>query len=551
MTAPYTLHLGNCIEVLRGMADNSIDACVTDSPYGLSKEPDMMEVLRHWMAGDDYAHKGAGFMGKKWDSFVPGPSIWREVFRVLKPGGYLLTFFGTRTYDMGALAVRLAGFEIRDQIAWTFGSGFPKSLNVSKAIDKAGGTSTAWFGSWLKQWREQRGLSQKELCERCGFFGSVNRGGTVANWELGLGQPTVEQFNKIVEVLELPFASIEEVEREVVGRKKVAAGVAFSSTGPTELDITVPATSEAQQWDGWGTALKPAWEPICMARKPLAKGLTVAGNVLAHGTGALNIDGCRVDGGARPLREVAPMRDDVEYSGNALAGRVDGTLQSSRAVGETGLGRWPANLIHDGSSEVLAAFPQAAGQLADVSPTAPSAKTSNVYGAMRREGEPSADSDNDGVVGFKMKPGARRLDSGSAARFFYCAKASRKDRNEGCEDMPRKALNWSSGTQNPGSFQSEGTDKTSPNAHPTVKPTALMRHLVRMVTPPGGIVLDHLMGSGSTGKACMLEGFQFIGIDMMPEHVAIAEARIAHAWRQVQAAQPTNDNTEPLQAALA
>ena len=194
------------------------------------------------------------------------------------------------------------------------------------------------------------------------------------------------------------------------------------------------------------------------------------------------------------------------------------------------IGRWPANVIHDGSDEVLAAFPHAPGQIADAS-SSDSRKTQNTYGAMMRGRgvEASANSDNAGTVGFKMKPGARRLDAGSAARFFYCAKASRKDRNDGCEHMDRKAMNWSSGTQNPGSFQSEGTDKTSQNNHPTVKPTDLMRYLCRLVTPAGGVVLDPFMGSGSTGRGAVLEGFGFIGIEREAEYMAIARARVENA----------------------
>ena len=242
---------------------------------------------------------------------------------------------------------------------------------------------------------------------------------------------------------------------------------------------------------GLGTALKPAWEPICVARKPLAG--TVAANVLAHGTGALNIDGCRV------------ATDDVLQLGKTgLASEKFFTkgVASQIEKHQHDAGRWPANIIHDGSDEVLGAFPQAPGQMANVSTTAPSPKTSNVYGKMLREGEPSANSDNEGAVGFKMKPGMRRLDAGSAARFYYAAKASKSDR--GAE-----------------------------NTHPTVKPTDLMRYLCRLVTPPGGVVLDPFVGSGSTGKAAMLEGFQFIGIDMTPEYLAIAEARILAAVGQL------------------
>lgn len=357
------LLLGDCRDVLRMLPDASVDSIVTDPPYELTgaRPGGRTEATRGKVMG--------GFMGMTWDAtgVAFDPETWRAALRVLKPGGHLLAFGGTRTYHRLATAIEDAGFEIRDQIGWAFGSGFPKSHN----------------GPW------------------------------------------------------------------------------------------------------GGTALKPAWEPICMARKPLVG--TVAANVLAHGTGGLNIEGCRVDGGMRPA--ILPARR-ASGSNTYRSG-----LCGSKKVGATITGRWPANLIHDGSDEVLAAFPQAPGQIADVSDTAPSAKTGRVYGPMARAGEPSADSENAGAVGFKMKPGARRGDSGSAARFFYCSKASPSDR---------------------------GPD----NTHPTVKPTDLMRYLCRLVTPPGGVVLDPFMGSGSTLKAAELEGFSAIGIELSAEYIDIARRRI-------------------------
>lgn len=381
----YSLHLGDCLETLRGMPDNSVDSVVTDPPYGLN------------------------FMQKKWDYDVPSTDVWAECLRVLKPGGHLLAFAGTRTQHRMAVRIEDAGFEIRDMIAWVYGSGFPKSMDVSKAIDKSGAQSVAWFGPWLKRWREDRELSQKDLCERCGFFGKVNRGGTIANWELSLGQPTVEQFNRICDVLELPFESMSAAEREVIGTRKAAPGVAFSSEGPTELAITAPATDAARQWQGWGTALKPALEPITVARKPF-KG-TVANNVLAHGTGALNIDGCRI--GAE---------------GGGQNGRTTGALnreewrQPAVAKSEGSVGRWPANLIHDGSAEVVAQFPQSDSARANGNPNHPKRGENHVASSYGK---------GDGKVTHDFR------DTGSAARFFYCAKTSRKDRNEGFEGKLR------------------------------------------------------------------------------------------------------------------
>lgn len=425
------------------LADNSIDAVVTDPPYGLSKEPDMMEVMKHWMNGDDYVHTGGGFMGKSWDSFVPGPSIWKEVFRVLKPGGHLLAFFGSRTYDLGTLAIRLAGFEIRDQIMWVYGSGFPKSLDVSKAIDKSVGAEREVVG--------------------CG------KSGKTAGYQL-------------------------------LGDSGIKGG---------SYDITAPATDEAKQWSGWGTALKPAHEPICVARKPLSG--TVAENVLTHSTGALNIDGCRVE-------------TDENLNGGAYAKeRKESASEWNSLHKTTGKdfvqpqGRWPANFIHDGSECVREMFPDAKGQQGDLKETGKPRPSSGRFGDMA---PPHAHK-------------ARIEVDTSAARFFYCAKASKADRDDGVSLATTSAAEMvdrdadSAGMNSPRA----GAGRTSGarNDHPTVKPTALMQWLVRLVTPPGGTVLDPFTGSGSTGKACMLEGFEFIGFEMDPHYCEIAEQRIAKA----------------------
>ena len=389
---------------MRGMAENSVDAIVTDPPYGLtSARP----------GGRSDATKGpvmGGFMGMKWDSGVPSVEIWTEALRVLKPGGYMLAFAGTRTQHRMATNIEDAGFEIRDMIAWVYGSGFPKSHN----------------GEW------------------------------------------------------------------------------------------------------GGTALKPALEPITVARKPLAG--TVEANWREYGTGALNIDGCRVGWPSGIAPEIGtPGWGGPAKKLTAVPGQDGATVERAEP---SQLGRWPANLIHDGSDEVLAAFPNAPGQMADVKFGSDESKTGNVYGRMTRGDEPSADMENGGVVGFKMRPGARRIDEGSAARFFYCAKADRADRNDGCEDLQRKPLNWSSGTQSPGTFQAEGTDRSSPNNHPTVKPTDLMRYLCRLVTPAGGLILDPFMGSGSTGRGAVLEGFRFVGIERGADYMEIARLRIDSARRQ-------------------
>lgn len=407
----FRLERADCLLALRQLPDNSVDSIVTDPPYGLS------------------------FMGKRWDYDVPSVEVWAECLRVLKPGGHLLAFAGTRTQHRMAVRIEDAGFEIRDMIAWVYGSGFPKSLDVSKAIDKAAGVE-----------REFTPLGNA-------------------------------------------------VKRMIPGADQNATGSWIKDNGREyQPGVSEPATDAARQWQGWGTALKPALEPITVARKPLVG--TVAENVLAHGTGALNIDGCRV-----------ATDEALKLGKTGLASEKFFTKGEAPQVEkhQHDAGRWPANLIHDGSDEVLSAFPQAAGQQGPISTTAPSEKTSNVYGRMKREGEASANSENAGTVGFKMKPGMRRLDEGSAARFFYCAKASKADRGEG-------------------------------NNHPTVKPTDLMRYLCRLVTPAGGWVLDPYMGSGSTGKAAVLEGFRFIGIDKDDDgegnplgYLDLSERRIARA----------------------
>lgn len=436
------------------LADNSIDAVVTDPPYGLSKEPDMMEVMKHWMNGDDYVHTGGGFMGKSWDSFVPGPVIWKEVFRVLKPGGHLLAFFGSRTYDLGTLAIRLAGFEIRDQIMWVYGSGFPKSLDVSKAIDKAAGVE-----------REKIRIDASKVR-------NPKAAGSGKDGAEGATRPWIEEALK---------------------------------KGYHEKDSDIPATDEAKQWSGWGTALKPAHEPICVARKPLSG--TVAENVLTHSTGALNIDGCRVGTDGSRTNSSKPQADRNGF----VKGFVEGTETVIREQG-----RWPANFVHDGSNEVLAAFPDAKGQQGQSNDSQRS--KNNVYGAPSDNGKtytPRIDTDT------------------SAARFFYCAKASKADRDDGVSLAATSAAEMvdrdadSAGMNSPRA----GAGRTSGarNDHPTVKPTALMQWLVRLVTPPGGTVLDPFTGSGSTGKACMLEGFEFIGFEMDPHYCEIAEQRIAKA----------------------
>jgi site-specific DNA-methyltransferase (adenine-specific) len=412
-----TLILGDCLEEMKRLPEDSIDAVVTDPPYGLEfmgKDWDGANGFRRSLNSNDTGRESVfGRSSRTSPEYRTGHlfqdwcQVWAsEALRVLKPGGHMLVFGGSRTYHRMACAIEDAGFEIRDQIMWLYGSGFPKSLDVSKAIDKAAG-------------------KEREILAPAPY----SRG---------------------------------------------KAGQSYSETRKVSYDyppqpITAPASEESQRWSGWGTALKPAHEPIVVARKPLVG--TVAANVLKYMTGAINIDDSRIEG-----------RERTEY-GLATANRSKVNTfgePSKPADFDSHKGRWPANVIHDGSEEVLEAF-----AIAGDRPSTRIEKPSDCS----REGNTSFDSMRGN------RPARGYADAGSAARFFYCAKASRKDREES-------------------------------NTHPTVKPTELMRYLCRLVTPPKGTVLDPFMGSGSTGKAALLEGFDFVGIEKSSEYFVIAERRI-------------------------
>jgi DNA modification methylase len=473
----YRILQGDVVEQLKTLADASVDSIVTDPPYGLEfmgKDWDAPWKTDHRQGFDgtmqmpDNPYGRSKVRNGNGASYGADATIMRalqnwyfnwaqEALRVLKPGGYMLSFGGARTYHRMASAIEDAGFEIRDQIMWIYGSGFPKSLDVSKAIDKAAG-------------------AKREV---------------VASAPYHRGRST-QQYSETRRV---------------------------SYDYPPQ-PITVATTDAAKQWSGWGTALKPSHEPIVVARKPIIG--TVAANVMQYGTGALNIDACRVgiDGGCKSTTEYVACHDSINCYKHGLNGQ--------RSPEVDGLGRWPANVIHDGSKEVLAAFPNAPGQLAPEKFDPEERKTQNVYGSMKRGHEPRGLQDyaRNGSTNFQMKSNERRYDKGSAARFFYCAKASREERNRGCKSLHKKPLLWSSGTKSPGTFQSESTDRSSQNNHPTVKPIALMTYLCRLVTPPQGTVLDPFMGSGSTAIAALREGFKFIGIEINPEYVEIAKLRI-------------------------
>ncbi|WP_313740514.1 DNA methyltransferase [Pseudomonas sp.] len=501
----YTLHLGDCIEAMRAMPDNSVDSIVTDPPYGLS------------------------FMGKKWDYDVPGVDVWAECLRVLKPGGHLLAFAGTRTQHRMAVRIEDAGFEIRDMIAWVYGSGFPKSLDVSKAIDKAGGNPLVFkdFAVAYRSAVEQSGMSHTDIDRAIGLASAGSNSCYWARDDHRGGLPPRHHWEKVRDLLALP-SEIERMydaaEREVLfveHRKNAPSGIVSAGREAVEVErqITAPATDAASQWSGWGTALKPALEPVTVARKPLIG--TVAANVMAHGTGALNIDACRA---AWPDGKV-PQIGTPGWGGpgkklTAVPGQDGATVERSAP---SAAGRWPANLIHDGSDEVVALFPAQAGASAPVKGSEASAPAKNTYGEYGRV------------------QGAFHADAGSAARFFYCAKTSRMDRNEGLGSGEQKAV-----SSNATMRKIEHADWPSRNGnhHPTVKPTDLMAYLCRLVTPPGGMVLDPFMGSGSTGKAAIREGFHFIGCELDPEYLAIAKARIEHEQTKVAAARESAAATE-------
>jgi DNA modification methylase len=523
---------GDCRDVLAGLEPDSFDSCVTDPPYHLTSivkrfGSETAAPAKSNGATGVYARASSGFMGQTWDGgdVAFRPETWAAVFRVLKPGAHLLAFSGTRTYHRMVCAIEDAGFEIRDQLAWVYGSGFPKSLDVSKAIDRAAGA-------------EREKVAPRSV----------------------IGH-----------------------QRNIGNRRPY-----MDNPGHT-TDSDTPATPEAAAWQGWGTALKPAWEPICLARKPPIG--TVAANVLAHGTGALNIDGCRVEA----------AEGDYDHPGNDLEhtrrGAKDWRMPDQQAKPHA-LGRWPANLVHDGSDEVLAGFPE----------TTSGNRKPGDYGLMGYMG-----------AGAAPMPGVDG-DTGSAARFFAsfpmededCLHQEKLDliarfaaslsgscetptaeevaairiagfRSAGSPVTPGSTGNFSSSTPilNPAPAENRDSTATTPttaspskssgsapcatdesinsgrragaaggsapvtetrflycpkadradrgegNTHPTVKPGDLMRWLVRLITPPGGHVLDPFGGSGSTGLAASREQFRATLIELSPEYAEIARRRIA------------------------
>jgi site-specific DNA-methyltransferase (adenine-specific) len=429
---------GDCLDKLKELPDNSVDSIVTDPPYGIS------------------------FMNAKWDYDVPSTDVWIECLRVLKPGGHLLSFSGSRTYHRMVVRIEDAGFDIRDQIMWVYGSGFPKSHNIGKAVDKIEGNEREVVDT-----KEQTGAKFKEWSNDPNETRWHNQG-----------------FNKV---------------------------------DGKQFDIT----KGNSEWEGWGTALKPSHEPIVMARKPLSE-KSVAENVLRWGTGGLNIDVSRI--GLTSQKDLDDYRFNMDGNlrttkkdGEKL-GMYDGGWKVEKVQKELPEGRWPANIIFD----------EEAGQVLD--------QQSGISKTNQKQKDRSGLTSKNAITPFKRGATIERQDKGGASRFFYCPKASKKDRDEGLDEFENKTGSEITGRKEGSAGLVMEDDKQNPyagkaspinkNNHPTVKPTELMLYLIKLVTPVNGTVMDCFLGSGSTGKAAVRGGFDFIGIEKEEEYIKIAEARI-------------------------
>jgi len=748
------------IKALKEYPDNYFDSVITDPPYGLGKEPNPEEVMRGWIEKGYHEVGGSGFMGKEWDSFIPQPIFWKEVFRVLKHGGHVVSFFGTRTYDWGVMAMRFAGFEVRDCIQWIYGSGFPKSLSISKSIDKQNKnkwenisksidninksrildiwkekssnativdvilkknpieigtptqkkdsvqenvvlrinqekeianviiaelssqevllyveenqhiaqksveanieqlqnhakyvvkylqdqnhllTSIFTAESSVKDWQKesisqiikveevlkiwhgnQKSLKEEDIYVLCVELINdlkhtiLNQSKTFLNYGIKQKMECVSAINVIItEYMVVNLISnmvdilkskaidkIEGAKREVIGDKVSIDGRLLSSRVPNAINkyqggfntysdliyntkITAPSTEQAKLWDGWGSALKPANEPIVLARKPLEKGLSIAENVLKWGTGGLNIDGARI--GIEERIYKGSGKSNQRYS-DGRAGLTDGRGQD---IEFNARGRFPANLI-------LSHHPECECKgLKKVKPSNGSGKASENGGGFSKGMFGDGTSDNIGggftdengeetiedwdchedcpikimdeqslsmgmhSAGNHRKknvlseyqnssyhaPSERQMnrfgDTGGASRFFYCAKASKSERNKGLEGFEEKLPNTNDFTNLPSSRSnsintSSGKERVvlpNQNFHPTVKPVKLMQYLVRLITPPNGKVLDPFCGSGTTGIACKLEGFEFIGLEQDAEYSKIAQSRIDNYEEEIE-----------------
>ena len=516
---PYQMICGDCLQVMPRLEAASVDAIVTDPPYGLSKEPDIREVLQHWLRGDHYEHDSNGFMGENWDAFVPGPEYWKEVFRVLKPGGHLVAFSGTRTFDLLSIAVRMAGFEIRDDITvigssrllWIYSQGLPKSEHVGRAIDRTSG-----FQGEVIETREMVNIGSNSKADNYG--------------------PPVR---KPVEVKRL--------------------------------------SSEAAKWEGFGSQLKPSHEPILLARKPLDG--TIANNVLRHGTGALNVDGCRV--GFANVGDETEAKDKNRHADFQSGPRSNRVYGQDNAVREkfgnwNPSGRWPPNVlllhlpgcVNEGLKQVPSDGHWANGRLVGYganigqggyeylgpgvqpktewreawtcAPGCPVTELDRQTKDLRpskeeyvRKSDDRGFDGNDAGGSSRFFPQFQGVEGSSG--FLYVPKASRNERDEGlpeCHhyDAQKAAKKYDDIPPRCPTCQGYPLG----NTHVTIKPIELCRWLVRLVTPPGGVVPDPFAGSGSIGIASRLEGMGFVGIELKPEHVEIANYRMVHHG-QVQA----------------
>lgn len=693
---------GNNLELLKQYPDNYFDAIVTDPPYGLGKEPNAEQMLQAWITDGYLEVKGSGFMGKEWDSFVPQPIFWKEVFRTLKHGGHVVSFFGTRTYDWGVMAMRLAGFEVRDCIQWVYGSGFPKSHNISKAIDKMygaerevvgktitgtmnnkGGASVnkeGWdsgqkevnvtisstdqakewegWGSALKPAHEDLVLARKpfqfssdfvylyeniiyklklQICQSKLFAKDVKeifmssqkdlKGVKLdfVQWSVGKPFNTKEDLlvlmdmlqlemkegnttlnivllwlNTLVELWSVANTYITETESSTITELRIlnslewesifqnitllkdnntnglianvlTAESLFSVLNLKLNDILTHFAKEDVILKESEKTFVPNSEQIVLARKPLEKGLSIAENVLKWGTGGINIDGCRVG-----LNE----NDDKRLGGNG-SWKTDKTARNvyeggyeGKEIQSSSLGRFPANFImthhpdcvcvgtkkikgqidkptnrtekgntwDEKNSGLRNKLPTNSGGFADENgeetienwnchEDCPIRIMDEQSGVLNKQGVSKTDNksgwQNEYVGGNEVKPVERKLylDKGGASRFFYCAKASKKERNKGLDQFQeRQSKKMDGGTFH--SASTEATNREMKNFHPTVKPISLMRYLVRLITPPNGIVLDPFNGSGTTGVACKLEGLNYVGMELDAEYCKIAQARI-------------------------
>ena len=473
------VYSGHNLDVLKHLPNNSIDSIVTDPPYEL------------------------GFMSKTWDKsgIAYSVELWQECLRVLKPGGHLLAFGGTRTWHRLAVAIEDAGFEIRDSIAWLYGSGFPKSHNISKAIDKLGGNEGITIRNEIAELIMASGLSDEQIA----LVAEVSPA-LVRFWRKRERNILVTEANKIKKLLgnlvpqQFVGETIGHSTNGIAGGSGKHAGQENAYGFKATYYITSPATEQAKKWDGWGTALKPAHEPIVVARKPVVG--TVAENVLQFGVGALNIDASRIG------TEVISVH-------NAPVGSFAGGEQDRGSDTESyreHIGRWPANIILDETTAELLDEQSGNVRLTEGGQNIGKfnfAPAENTNGNKRIQG---------------------KVTLGGASRFFYVAKASKRDRNEGLDELPDQILTGRDEGQDERQVPYKTRSNPVKNIHPTVKPTLLMQYLIRLVTPDNGVVLDPFTGSGSTGKAAILEGYKFIGIELTAEYLPIIAGRLQHAY---------------------